>query len=206
MSRRSVTLTSAPASEPVTLSEVKAYLKVDGSDEDALITSLIATARRACEEFCKRAFITQTWKTILDTFPCEDEWDAPDAFLMARADRHAIQLPRQPLQSVTSIKTTDTVNVQTTVPVETYDVDLEGGRIVLNDGYTWPTEIRASAGIEIISIHGYGDDDEDVPDPIRIAVMQYVGGMYENRTCADMPDGVKTLLMPFLAAEAFGAW
>ena len=38
-----------PITEPVTLQEVKDYLKIDFSDEDTLIESLITSARQKCE-------------------------------------------------------------------------------------------------------------------------------------------------------------
>lgn len=114
MNRRSPVLVSAPATEPVALSDAKTFLRVDGSEDDALITSLIATARRACEEYTKRAFITQTWKLALDRFPCDEDWDELEYMLGLSAQR-PIQLPRQPIQSIASVKTTDASNTQATV-------------------------------------------------------------------------------------------
>ena len=62
------TLVSAPATEPVSLAEVKSYLRIDGTADDAVLTILIASARRSAEEYTKRAFITQTWQLTLDRF------------------------------------------------------------------------------------------------------------------------------------------
>lgn len=212
MNRRSPVLVSAPAIEPVTLSEAKAFLRVDGTDDDTLITSLIVTARRACEEYTKRAFITQTWKLVLDQFGSRD----PDACIPAGFSvgptpylvdgRQAIQLSRQPIQSITSIKTTGTANTQATVASATYTLDQSGGRVLLNDGYSWPTDLRADAAVEITTVNGYGADGGTVPDPIKQAILQYAGAMYASRQCGSMPDGCKDLLAPYMAAEAFGAW
>lgn len=204
MNRRSPVLVSAPASEPVTLSEAKAFVKQDGNDDDALITSLIATARRACEEFTKRAFITQTWKLVLDRFPLDEDADELE-FMLGLASPRAIQLSRQPIQSITSIKTTDTTNSQTTVAPATYSLDQSGGRVLLNDGYSWPSNLRADAAVEITTVNGYGDAAA-VPEPIKQAILQYVGTMYCSRQCGSLPDGAKDLLGPYMAAEAFGAW
>ena len=80
-------LITAPASESILLATAKTHLRVDGEEENALITDLIATARQLAEKETKRAFITQTWKMYLD-----------------RA-RSEIRIPKPPLQSVESIKT-----------------------------------------------------------------------------------------------------
>lgn len=205
MNRRSPVLVSAPAQEPVTLSEAKTFFKVDGTDEDALITSLLVTARRLCEEYTKRAFITQTWKLVLDRFPVDE--DADELEIMLGLDTpQAIQLSRQPIQSITSIKTTDTANTQTTVASATYTFDQSGGRVLLNSGYSWPTDLRADAAVEITTVNGYGDNGGTVPDPIKQAILTSAYAMYSSRQCGALPDACKMMLAPYMAAEAFGAW
>src|SRR4051794_4197557 len=58
-----------PSVEPVTLAEAKLHCKVDFTDDDALITSLIAAARMVCETRLRQALVTQTWVLYLDSFP-----------------------------------------------------------------------------------------------------------------------------------------
>ena len=43
--RSTSTIVTEPSIEPVTLSDVKAYAKIDGSDDDGLLNDLIMTAR-----------------------------------------------------------------------------------------------------------------------------------------------------------------
>ena len=50
-------ITVEPATEPITLVEAKAHLRVDFSDEDTYIDTLIVAARRYCEAYCNRVFI-----------------------------------------------------------------------------------------------------------------------------------------------------
>ena len=59
-------ITTEPATEPLTLTEAKEHLRVDGTDEDTLITSIITVARKLCENYTNRAFITQTWTQTED--------------------------------------------------------------------------------------------------------------------------------------------
>ncbi len=79
-------LVTAPALEPVTLDEAKAHLKIDVSDDDALITTLIAAARARAEWHTGRAFVTQGWRLWLDAWPCEP-----------------VEIPLPPLQSVSAV-------------------------------------------------------------------------------------------------------
>ena len=80
-----LTLTTPPAVEPVTLAEAKAHLKIDTTDDDALITALIPAARARAEWHTGRALVTQGWTLWLDAWP----------------DIIAIPLP--PLQAVASV-------------------------------------------------------------------------------------------------------
>ena len=47
---RTVKIAEAPASEPLLLEEIKVFLKVDTTADDALITSLISSARVYAEK------------------------------------------------------------------------------------------------------------------------------------------------------------
>jgi uncharacterized phiE125 gp8 family phage protein len=82
-------LIALPAEEPVNLDETRAHLRLE-SGEDDYLSDLIAAARRHCESFQGRAYVTQTWELYLDMFP-----------------PGCIKVPLPPLQSVTFIKYKD---------------------------------------------------------------------------------------------------
>ncbi|NDC98941.1 MAG: phage gp6-like head-tail connector protein [Betaproteobacteria bacterium] len=58
-----------PATEPLSLDEVKEHLRIDSSAEDALLQMYMEAAREICEHHTARALITQTWETTFDRFP-----------------------------------------------------------------------------------------------------------------------------------------
>ncbi len=63
-------LTSAPATEPVTLPEAKTHLKAeDFTDDDAYISSLITAARKHVEKITSYVCITSTWCAYAETWP-----------------------------------------------------------------------------------------------------------------------------------------
>jgi len=61
-------LISESGSEPITTAEVKTWAKVENSDEDSLISSLITSCRREVESYTKNVLRPQVWRTkyILD--------------------------------------------------------------------------------------------------------------------------------------------
>lgn len=161
-----VKLITAPASEPLTLVEAKLHLRVDVADDDTLIAALITAARQYCEGVLWRALMPQTWELYLDEWPCEE-----------------IELPKPPLQSVTSVKYTNSIGATTTMDAGDYTVDTasEPGRVVLNYGELWPTVTLATANpIAIRYVCGYADAAH-VPETVKAAMKLLIGHLYENR-------------------------
>ena len=100
-------LLSGPAEEPVALAEAKAWLRVDGDDEDGLIATLVTAARVHVESVTGRALVTQSWRLVLDAWP---------------ADR-MVRLPVAPLQSLTAIRAFDDLDDEHTVPLAQFTAE-----------------------------------------------------------------------------------
>src|ERR1035437_40652 len=62
-------LLTAPAIEPLSLAEAKAFLRVETSDDDDVICALIAGSRIHVEAQTRRALITQSWRISADVWP-----------------------------------------------------------------------------------------------------------------------------------------
>jgi hypothetical protein len=192
------------AKEPVGLSEMKVYLRIDCNSEDALIEALIKAARQKCENYTERSFITQVWVKTIDCYPRDAKkapwWDGVKTGAVGNLvpAKSCIELPRGPLQTVVQFKTYDTGDTGTVFGASNYFVDTQSmtGRVCLNNGSTWPTDLRAHNAIEIEYNAGYGDTPGHVPAPIIEAIKMLVAMMYEDRGCADgeMPSTVACLL------------
>ena len=102
----SLVQTAAPSVEPVTTTNQKDWMRVDGSDEDTIIGNLAAASRAYVEMSTNRQMITATWVYKFDTFPQGD-----------------LVLPISPLQSVTSITYVDTAGATQTWSNSLYTVD-----------------------------------------------------------------------------------
>ncbi len=193
MQYRSLTRQTAPAVEPVTLAEAKAHLRVDVSDDDAYIGTLITAAREWCEQYLDRTLVNTQWVMRFDAFP-------PDG-------THDIELPRPPMVSsgtATAVALTFTYENGTTATYSTasYRVDRAStpGAVKTLYGQTWPPHLLDDNAISVTWWAGYGASGSSVPAAIRSAVLMLVGLFYEKRMAADagslaeVPFGVKSLL------------
>lgn len=180
-----IKLITAPAKEPVSLSEAKLHLRVDHGDEDQLISSLVKTARQMIETLTGRALITQTLELVADNWP--------DTFYL-----------RPPLQSITSIKYKDTDGTESTVDSGGYitDIDNEPGRVTPAYGEVWPTTtLYPIAGIRVRFVSGYGLTEADVPAPLRQAMLLLIGHLYENREEVTAQPGIVVAKLPWAVEQ-----
>ena len=121
-------VTTPPNSEPISLAEAKLHLRVDTTDDDVLISSLVKAAREYCEKFQNRSYVAQVVTLKLDQFTASDY----------------IELPLAPLISVSSISYVDNNGATQTFSSSNYSVDVfsEPGRITLGYNKTWPSDCR----------------------------------------------------------------
>jgi uncharacterized phiE125 gp8 family phage protein len=188
-----LSLATQPTSEPISLAEAKAELRVDIDDEDILIAGYITAARQYAEGATRRAFVEQTWDYTLDRFPL-----------------NAIKLPIQPVTSVTYVQYVDTAgNTQTftygTSPdTPKYDVFTDGPRTTIVPKYNlvWP-DTRVHPNVVMVRfIAGY----DTFPADLKRVLKLLVGHQYENReavvfgfTLAEaLPLGVQAFLSPYM--------
>lgn len=180
-----VTVVNVPATEPISLVEAKAHLRIDAADEDTVIMSLITVARQVAENYTNRALITQTLELTLDGFP---------------ADGGIIEVPRPRLQAVSTVTYADENGVTQTLAATEYQVDAksEPGRIAPAFGKTWPSTRDQFNAATIRYTAGYGDATA-VPEAIKASLKLLVAHLFENREPVNIGNIVNEL--PF-AVEA----
>ena len=144
--------------------------------EDVYLTSLITAARIYCEEYQSRAYITQSWELALDSWPCR-----------------VIDIPKGCLQSIDSIKYTDSNGAITTMTENTdYIYSTRGilGRLTTPYGKPWPSFTPYPIDAIVIEFTcGYGDDATDVPVKIIQALKLLVGHWHFHRIPVDETGG-----------------
>ena len=139
-----IELVTLPAQYPISLAEGKKQCEIDDDDtaHDTYVKSLIMAATGRAEQYLHRRLITQTWKYYMDGWPSVDY----------------ISLPFGRLQSVTSIKYTDSDGDESTFSSGDYIVNTQSEPGVVTLGYeeVWPTAtLYPSNPIKIEFICGY---------------------------------------------------
>lgn len=161
---------TAPASLPVTNAEAKLHLRVDFDEDDAAIEGFIRAATEHLDGrdgVLGRCLITHVWRLTLDRFT------------------PSIVLPLPPCQSVEEVTyTDDTGNSQTFTAFHVEGLGgVDGARLLPVS--RWPS----GTDINIIFTAGYGDTPEDVPAPIRQAILTRACQFYDTRDAIiDTPD------------------
>lgn len=193
-----LSVTSAPATEPLTLTEAKLFLRVTHSSEDALITGLITAARIHCETRTRRAFITQT---------------VTQSFAELFADGAPMLLARAPVASISSVTYVDSDGTTQTLSSDAYRLITTSGptagraTLEATDDYSAPTLDGTRAyPVTVTTVCGYGSASS-VPAGIKSAMYLLIGDLYEQRaeTVAGSVQGtrftVDRLLAPYCLPE-----
>lgn len=156
-------LLAGPAEEPISLVEAKAFLKVDDTAEDTLITTLIGAARLHLEGVTGRALLAQSWRIVLDDWP----------------EGGVVKLPVSPLMSVTGIAAIDDGGASHEIALAQFAS--EPDRLIVPRVVTGMPMLQARQGLEIDYVAGYGSEPEDVPVDLRQALLGLVAHWYEHR-------------------------
>lgn len=180
-------LLTAPAVEPLSLAEAKAFLRVDHDDDDDVISALIAGARLYVEGQTRRALVTQSWRLTRDAWPQGGRIDVRPA----------------PLRTLDAVRVYDGDATTQAVDAGAFVVDTADSSLMFAP-WALPQPVRTAAGIECDVTCGYGDNPTDVPEPLRQAIRLIVAQWYENRGIAaagtglvSMPFTVPALLAPY---------
>lgn len=179
-------LVTGPAVEPVTLAEMKLYLRLDGDDEDDLVSALIGAARLQVEAATRCALVAQTWRCLLGRWPAS----------------RAVPLPLWPVLALDSVAVTDAAGVAHVIDagLTRLDAGCDPARLLV-DG-TVPDPGRSAGGIAVTVTAGFGAGPQAVPAPLRQAIRMRVARWFESRGDAEplpaaLPGEVEALIAPF---------
>jgi hypothetical protein len=181
---------SNTGTEPLALDDVKNFLRVDSTntEDDVLITGLITAARERAETITGRSLITSNWIYWIDSFPYGWQLNTGPArntinrFQNWWAENQVIQIPKAPLQSVTSVQYMPSYGGDyVTLDSSLYTVDTASnpGCISPVANYYWPFSWTIRNAVQIEFTAGY--TDSFVPETILTAMRLLITDWYENR-------------------------
>ena len=152
--------------EPVELSEVKNFCKVTGTQDDALITLLTTSARKALEKYTSSSFGGKTIHAYWQQIP--GDW--------------IVELPYGPIISVDAIYKIDEQGTEEALTLNTdyYVIGDQDFKIKLEQ--FWSTGYTVSRSLRVEYTAGYGNSaTEPLPDELRMAIMKQVSTDYNFR-------------------------
>ena len=173
-------LITPPAAEPVSLTEAKAQMRVDISDDDTIISSYIIAARRWVELVTGQRIMAQTWQYYLDRYP-GNYGDFPPPGLgyvfmpaysfnsapgtmplvQSESDLNIITLPIGPVIAITEFKVYDSAGASSVWAETNYVADCVSypARLVKKNSATWyvpPGGLQEVNALAITFTAGYG--------------------------------------------------
>lgn len=179
-------LVQDPAVEPVSVAEMRTYLRLDDGAEDTLLAALIQAARLAVEAAARRILVDSRWRIVLDRWP-------PD---------RVVRLPLSPVVAVERVGILDAAGVAADLALTAYRLEAgEPPRLAVDAAAPSPGRL---SGIAIEFRAGFGATAEAVPAPLRQAVRMLAARWFEHRgdeEAAAFPADVAALLAPFRPAR-----
>ena len=171
-------ITSAPPALPVALAELKAFLRISVSDEDALLAGLVRAAAALCEAFTGRALIERTVEEVAATATVR------------------IRLSVGPVRAVDSVAALDEAGTATPLGAADFTTEIdaagEGGVTVLQPPGTRRLRITYRAGMAA--------DWNGVPEMLRHGIIRLAAQYYLRRgetRDAEVPAAVTALWRPW---------
>lgn len=146
--------------DAVSLTEIKAHLRLDHSHEDDYIKTLIRAMTTLVEEYTNKSLLTQTWQLVHHRKKIE------------AGSEQIIDLPYGPLQAIVSVQ--HVLAGQKRKTLRRFSLKTEGQLtcMALNPDYEM---------VEITYRSGFGDAPHTIPAALRQAIVLGVGEMFEKR-------------------------
>jgi uncharacterized phiE125 gp8 family phage protein len=145
-----------PAVEPLTLAEVKLYLRLSGTAEDALLLQMVTSVRMAAENYLRRSLMQQQWRLLYDDYlPYE------------------VPLPYGPATSIVRVRRLNRDATADILTDDLYQLNASGNRLLteaLLQG--WRMEVVYEAG---------STNAADIPAPLKQGMLRHLSQLYEQR-------------------------
>lgn len=153
-------LSAAPIVLPdAAVAEAKNYLRIVGSDEDALVARLMRGAAELCEQFTGQVLIA---RSFTETLPASAAWT---------------RLGATPVRAISSLEKVPVTGAASALAAASYAVDIDAS----GDGWVRVTEPLSGARVRAHFEAGMALDWSGVPDALRQGVVRLAAHFYSER-------------------------
>jgi len=166
-----------PPALPVPIEALRAYLRIEGSEEDALLAGLVRSAGELCEAFTRLSLIGAEFEQAV---PARPAWT---------------RLDRTPVRAVLGVAAPGAAAPVPLAPGD-YAIDIDAS----GDG--WVRVLRgAGAGQVLVRYEaGLAADWNGIPEPLRQGIVRMATHLYAHRDREDAagpPAAVTALWLPY---------
>lgn len=163
---------------PVTLAEVKAFLRIGTGEEDTLLGALVRSASEMCESFTGRSLVT---RDVRETLPATSAWT---------------RLGAAPVRSIEGLEALDDAGDGAPLPAEAYAIDIDAA----GDGWVRVLHVEGAKKVRVSYAAGMAADGQGLPEALRHGVVRLVAHLYTYRDREDgagPPTAVTALWRPW---------
>lgn len=187
-------LITAPAENPVSLAELKAWLKISNNAQDAILTAIIVAVTKSAELYTKREFINKEFRTFRDYFG-DYNYPGYGGYYFFFNNENPIEIRRTHLKSITHVKYINTQGTQITIDSADYYITSTDGStfslLLPVPDKNWPSDLQQKRlqNVEIQFTAGWTDAaefKENWPDLYQ-ALLAHMADVFINRgDCSDI--------------------
>lgn len=163
---------------PVPLDAVKDYLRLTGSEEDALLAGLVRTSAELCERFTRRALIE---RDVEEMVPARPVWT---------------RLEQAPVRAILGVAVLGASGTPEPIVGGDYAIDIDAA------GEGWVRVLRSDGAQRALVRYRAGQavDWNGVPEPLRQGIVRLAAHLYTHRDGEDgarPPAAVTALWLPY---------
>jgi len=171
-------ISAEAAAMPISLAELKAFLRVTLSDEDALLAGMARGAADICEAFTGRALIDRAVDEVLD------------------ASAAWTRLGAAPVRSIEGVAALDEAGDATPLAATAYAMDVDAA----GDGWVRILDASGAKRVRVSYRAGMAADPNGLPEALRHGILRLAAHLYARRDQAEEggpPAAVTALWRPW---------
>ncbi|HEX8580143.1 MAG TPA: phage head-tail connector protein [Allosphingosinicella sp.] len=141
------------------LGEAKAFLRVVGEEEDALLERLVGAAGAQCEAFTGRVLLAREFS---ETLAASAAWR---------------RLGRGPVRAITGVESLRADGLAAALPVSAFAIDINAR----GDGWVRVSDAGGATRVRVAYQAGLAEVWADLPDGLRQGIIRLVAQLYAHR-------------------------